>query len=272
MAQMDQRMPLDSAALQAALLPWMAPPSGGQREERTAAVREEAQLILQILQHVEVMASHDEVCRTFSRTPRELHLAQALLVGGAAGELDRPRMLGALRAAAAAGSAWAPLWLGDMEGPRLDTASEGAVERNVHDRRRGWYIQAAERGHPDAPRRLAAAAGTSASRAQPAAPAAGLASAFASGGGLQANSHSETVLATDGTEEEDELEAAEGQELEGEVEAEEAMDAASGLGLGDTELCSRLAEVARAVCATSDEMGEAGSLCMISLKPMRSRL
>eukprot|EP00413_Alexandrium_margalefii_P002634 CAMPEP_0204518076 /NCGR_PEP_ID=MMETSP0661-20131031/4013_1 /ASSEMBLY_ACC=CAM_ASM_000606 /TAXON_ID=109239 /ORGANISM="Alexandrium margalefi, Strain AMGDE01CS-322" /LENGTH=269 /DNA_ID=CAMNT_0051523511 /DNA_START=67 /DNA_END=876 /DNA_ORIENTATION=- len=269
---MAHRMPLGSAALQAALLPWMEPPSEGVREERTAAVREEAQLILEILEHVEAVASHEEICRAFSRTPCELHLAEAVLTGGAAGELNRPRMLSALRAAAAAGSTWAPLWLGDMDAPRLDSVSGEEVQGKLEGldaRRRGWYIQAAERGHPDAPRRLAARGVGHAAAAErvalPAAPAVGLASAFAAGGGLQISGFTDAEVATDGTAEGEE-------EEEEEAEADEVAVGMDQVGLISDELCRRLEEVAEAVDAATDDVGEAGSLSMVSLGPLHSRL
>jgi len=93
-----------------------------------------------------LVSSTDDVRRAFSHTPLEGHLVEALLAGGANGSLDEPRMMEALRAAADAGSLWAPLWLGDLE-----------VESNTWTRgaRREWYVAALERGHPDAAHRLA---------------------------------------------------------------------------------------------------------------------
>mmetsp|Transcript_27994 Transcript_27994/g.76975 ORF Transcript_27994/g.76975 Transcript_27994/m.76975 type:complete len:272 (-) Transcript_27994:92-907(-) len=271
-------MPLDSATVQAALLPWLEPTPDNVLDH-TSGVREEAQLILQILQHVEAVASYAEVCRTFSRTPRELHLAEALLVGGAAGELDWPRMLGALRAAAAAGSSWAPLWLGDLErswlGKKEDMDAEAdSRSKAIETRRRSWYIQAAERGHPDGPRRLAAHdAGSSGiwaqngTTVQTAVPAAAFASAFAKGGGVRSDTCSNDALAADGTTEE---------------EVEDFGQASDEIYFGredfhvgnesNKEVSRGLIEASNAVCVASEEMGELSSLHPLMEKPLRSRL
>lgn len=112
---------------------------------------------MQILRFAEVVASPSEVRETFSQSPIEANLADALMAGGVAGDVDMPRMMVALRAATTAGSAWAPLWLGDVErlqgstGPFVQADKEDAV----HLARRAWYRQAEARGHPDARNRLA---------------------------------------------------------------------------------------------------------------------
>lgn len=154
---MASRMPLSATAVRAALLPWIVVCEETSEGSSSSAVREEALLIADILQYVTAM-SKDEVRQAFSESPCEAHLADALLAGGAAGEFDGPRMFDALRAAAASGSAWAPLWLGDMESA---PAHEGEDERQAdseasQERRRSWYIEAVARGHSDASYRMAA--------------------------------------------------------------------------------------------------------------------
>lgn len=292
---MAARMPLNSTAVEAALLPWL----GVEPEEATdgtAAVREEARLIFQILMHVEALASSAEVRRTFSRTPQEAYLTEALLAGGAAGKLDWPKLLNALRAAAAAGSAWAPLWLGDVE--FLSKAGGGGQERGdvaggLDARRRAWYVQAARRGHPDATHRLAAhgevppplapplglqdedlptvqsAVGLASAFAQgggasvSSEPSAGLASAFANGGGLpSADGPPFVVLAGHGTPEG-------GGMIDS--DAEESKTTEEGF-YEDDEVCRRLLEVSCAIDAVGDDAEEDAGLRAVVLGNPRSRL
>lgn len=115
----------------------------------TDAVREETELILEILQCIDVVTSLDEIKHMFSRTPMETHLVEAILAGGAAGTVDVSNMLMALRAAMDHGSVWAPLWLGDVEGELEDGDDDVSTEQ-----RREWYSVADCRGHPEAAARL----------------------------------------------------------------------------------------------------------------------
>jgi len=93
-----------------------------------SVARDEARLILQILDYVEALGSTDEIRRTFSQSALEAHLTDALLAGGAAGELDMPRLLQALQAATAAGSIWAPQWLAEVESLRMLAMGETNTE------------------------------------------------------------------------------------------------------------------------------------------------
>lgn len=130
------------------------------------AVQAEAVLLLEILGFVEVVVSPEEVKGTFHQSPLEVHLAEALLAArrisdssegdeflSAEGREDLPEMIQALRAAAAAGSAWAPLWLGDLclLCPQAWDTPEGEDDTNQQIT---WYEQAASRGHPEAFARL----------------------------------------------------------------------------------------------------------------------
>merc|ERR1712232_1509131 len=65
------------------------------------------------------------------------------------GELNTPEMFDALRKAAAFGSAWASIWLGDFE-RRFAKKGDGGVTK----RSRKWYVQAMACGHPEAERCL----------------------------------------------------------------------------------------------------------------------
>jgi len=142
-------LPLDGSMLRASLHPWLqeSRPGGGVTNE----VQQEAQLLSEILDHIEVVACLDEVRKTFTETPLEAHLAEALVAaldpnrGQFAADMifAEPRRLAvleSLHAAAEAGSSWALLWMGDLEAGR-DAE--------------GWYLEAAARGHPDAARRIA---------------------------------------------------------------------------------------------------------------------
>eukprot|EP00930_Biecheleria_cincta_P053303 TRINITY_DN3872_c0_g2_i1.p1 TRINITY_DN3872_c0_g2~~TRINITY_DN3872_c0_g2_i1.p1 ORF type:complete len:246 (-),score=57.91 TRINITY_DN3872_c0_g2_i1:350-1087(-) len=82
---------------------------------RAQKAAKEARLVLQILDYVEAVADCDEIRRTFRETPLEAHLAESLLSGGAAGDIDMPRLLQSLQGAIAAGSMWAPQWLATLE-------------------------------------------------------------------------------------------------------------------------------------------------------------
>lgn len=273
-------MILDSAKIQAFLRPWQQTPEGeehdggnGMEHQGTAAVREEAQLILQILQHIQVMSSRDEVRRTFSRTTRERYLARALLEGGAAGKVDVPRMLVALRAAAAAGSAWAPLWLGDLECHGLDGSTEEDDAGSLHECSHNWYMQAAERGHPDAPHRIAALCADSSTglRAyrRPAEQSAAAFRMFSRGGSIQARPSNGVVTAF-----------AEGGGLHTGEHCSRPADANHSLVEGvnkdrdaSTEAHQCLMKnVSLSMAASSDDMDEAAGLRECVLRPLKSRL
>lgn len=147
-------MPLDSKNIEDAVSPWASDAATADRDAPASpGVCQEADVILQILEFAGVVACAEEVRCTFSKTKVEAHLADALMAGGVGGSLDAPRMLQALRAAATAGSIWAPLWLGDVEDLQLDGSVEDATRAA---NRREWYHKAATRGHPDAGLRLAA--------------------------------------------------------------------------------------------------------------------
>lgn len=155
---------MSKAAVQDAILPWVEGAErseGDEAQEDAAVVSEEAHLILEIIRFSEVVTCSEELLRTFSHEPLEAHLAEALVAGGAMGELDMSRMFAALKAAAALGSSWAPLWLGDVECFAVDGCGEEEncdMAYSLEARRRSWYLQAAARGHPDAVHRLAALA------------------------------------------------------------------------------------------------------------------
>lgn len=152
---------LSEATVHASILPWLSSPSEKEAAREPAIgrglelVREEARLIQEMLDYMS-LASSEEVRRTFAQTSVEAHLADALLCGGAAGTApasaaDPAGMLKALRAAAVAGSVWAPLWLGDLE--HVGNGHERTAIQAA--RRRGWYNEALQKGHPDALGRLA---------------------------------------------------------------------------------------------------------------------
>mmetsp|Transcript_20442 Transcript_20442/g.36684 ORF Transcript_20442/g.36684 Transcript_20442/m.36684 type:complete len:231 (+) Transcript_20442:23-715(+) len=101
-----------------------------------SAARDEARLILQIVDYVEALGSTEEIRATFSHSALEAHLTDALLAGGAAGELDMPRLLQALQAATAAGSVWAPQWLVEVESLRSLTMGEMNAEEGDASTRR----------------------------------------------------------------------------------------------------------------------------------------
>ncbi|CAJ1381129.1 unnamed protein product [Effrenium voratum] len=136
---------LFSKAIEAAIQPWVAVPAKG-------PIGEEAHVILEIQRFAEVVSNGSEVILTFSGSEKEAYLAEALVAGGLSGSVDLPRMLRALRAATGAGSAWAPLWLGDVERLQMQERAEdrATVERCC----RRWYLEAVARGHPDALHRL----------------------------------------------------------------------------------------------------------------------
>lgn len=152
---MAHTMPLDRKHIEDAVRPWASDAATADSDApASSAVCQEADVILQILEFAGVVACAQEVRITFSRTEVEAHLADALMAGGVGDSLDAPRMLQALRAAANAGSTWAPLWLGDVEDFQLEDSSRDAASRAAS--RREWYLKAAARGHPDAGLRLAA--------------------------------------------------------------------------------------------------------------------
>eukprot|EP00440_Ansanella_granifera_P056145 gb/GFBE01060853.1/.p1 GENE.gb/GFBE01060853.1/~~gb/GFBE01060853.1/.p1 ORF type:complete len:242 (+),score=59.62 gb/GFBE01060853.1/:1-726(+) len=114
---------LGGESIRAALEPLLEQASdplrpGSDGTDGLAAAREEARLVLQILGYVEALSSTEEIRRTFSQSPLEVHLTEVLLAGGAAGELDMPALLHSLQAAASVGSIWAPHWLAEVESLR----------------------------------------------------------------------------------------------------------------------------------------------------------
>lgn len=113
---------LEADSLRSSLEPWLDQSIISDAHLRKEArlddlvrAQKEAWLVLQILDYVEVVADCDEVRRTFQKTPLEVHLAESLLSGGIAGDVDMPRLVQSLQAAVAAGSVWAPHWLANLE-------------------------------------------------------------------------------------------------------------------------------------------------------------
>eukprot|EP00440_Ansanella_granifera_P028125 gb/GFBE01030561.1/.p1 GENE.gb/GFBE01030561.1/~~gb/GFBE01030561.1/.p1 ORF type:complete len:227 (+),score=40.92 gb/GFBE01030561.1/:1-681(+) len=151
---MARKLPFDGDALHGCLSLWLAlsPESMAEEEPNATAVREEARLILNLLEVIrEVTASALE--GMFSEGALDFHLVGALLAGGAAGNFDKPQMFSELYAAVEAGSIWAPLWLGDLEGLFAEEEGDEVGALCTAERRR-WYLEAAVRGHPDAMQRL----------------------------------------------------------------------------------------------------------------------